>query len=115
MLGKLRILAGAAAVALAATGLLGFPTNASATSSGGDRLVVDELTLGDTAMTQLRSSFYDQIEARYAPGSWAPLRMELSDADLAVMGLPSRAELQAADLSRPVVIPAGNKGGGGGS
>jgi hypothetical protein len=114
MLGK-RILAGAAAAALATIGigLGGLSTGATATSSD-ERLVVDELRLSDAAMTQLRDSFADQIESHYAPGSWAPLRMELSDADLAAMGLPSRAELQAADLSRPVVIPAGRKGGSGG-
>jgi hypothetical protein len=118
LLGKLRILAGALAVALATIGLSGFTTGASASASA-DRLVVDEFRLSDASMAQLRSSFYDQLEAKYAPGSWAPLRMELGDADLAVMGLPSRAELQAADLSRPVVIPAkgggGSGGGGGGS
>jgi hypothetical protein len=112
MLGKLRILAGAVAVALATVGLVGFHAGASANSS--DRLVVDEYRLSDASMAQLRDSFYDQIEARYAPGQWAPLRMELGDADLAAMGLPSRAELQAADLSRPVVIPAKGGGGGGG-
>src|SRR4051794_41107448 len=112
LLGK-RFLAGAAAVALATIGLSGFRTGASA--SGNERLVVDELRLRDASTAQLRDSFYDQIEARYAPGSWAPLRMELGDADLAAMGLPTRDELQHADLSRPVVVPArgGGKSGGG--
>jgi hypothetical protein len=116
MLGNLRLLAGAAAVALASVGLLGTGAHASAsTGRGSETLVVDELRLSDASMAQLKDSFYDQIEARYSPGQWAPLRMELGDADLAAMGLPSRAELQAADLSRPVVIPArgGGKGGGG--
>jgi hypothetical protein len=110
MLGKRAILAGAITVALATIGLTGFHSPATAS----DRLVVDEFRLSDAATTQLRDSFYDQIEAKYAPGSWAPLRMELGDADLAAMGLPSRAVLQSADLSRPVVIPAA-KGGRGGS
>ena len=113
LLGK-RSFVGAAVVALACIGLFGLPTPATASVSS-DRLVVDEFRLSDTAMSQLRGSFYDQIEAKYPVGSWAPLRMDLTDADLAVMGLPSRAELQAADLSRPVVIPArgGGKAGGG--
>jgi hypothetical protein len=105
LLGK-RFLAGAAAVALATIGLGGLSTGATA-SSGGERLVVDEFRLSDAAITTLRDSFVDRIEATYPVGSWAPLRMELDDADLAVMGLPSRAELRAADLSRPVVIPGG--------
>lgn len=112
LLGK-RFLAGAAAVALATIGLGGLSTSATA-SSGGERLVVDEFRLSDAAMTSLRDSFVDRIESTYPVGSWAPLRMDLDDADLAVMGLPSRAELQAADLSRPVVIPAGKGGGGSG-
>ena len=115
MLGKLRYLAGAAAVALVSTILLvPHAATASSSSSSSERLVVDELVLSDSAMTHLRSSFADQIEENHPMGSWAPLRMELSDGDLAVMGLPSRAELQSADLSRPVVIPAGRKGDGGG-
>src|SRR4051794_5643519 len=109
-MGKIRLYAGAVAVALVSIGLFGTGAHATGVSSGGDRLVVDEFRLGDAAMTQLKDSFYDQIEAKYAPGQWAPLRMELGDADLAAMGLPSRSALQAADLSRPAVFAAGKKG-----
>lgn len=111
MLGKRGFFAGAIAVALATIGLSALQVPATAS---GERLVVDELVLSEAATEQLRTSFHDQIEANHAPGEWAPLRMELGDADLAAMGLPSRAVLQTADLSRPVVIPAA-KGGGGGS
>src|SRR5688500_12155040 len=106
-LGK-RVFAVATALVVASVtiGLFGIEGPASAS----ERLVVDEFTLSDSSLGLLRESFYDQVEASHAPGDWAPLRMELSDADLAVMGLPSRAVLQSADLSRPVVVPAA-KGG----
>lgn len=108
MLGK-RVFAGAAAAVLATIGLSGFNSPAIAK----DELVLDEFVLPDASMAQLRESFYDQVEASYAPGDWAPLRMELGDADLAAMGLPSRQALQSADLSRPVVIPTAKGGSGG--
>ena len=109
MLGK-RFLACAAALALAFIGLFGLRSSVTASET----LVVDELRFSDSVASQLRESFYDQIEAKYAPGEWAPLRMELGDAELALMGLPSKQTLLSTDLSRPIAFPAAKGGGGGG-
>lgn len=63
-----------------------------------------EFTLPSATLDELRDRFVERTLDRYPQGSWAPMKMELTDADLELMGLPSRRELLRADLSRPTVF-----------
>jgi hypothetical protein len=76
-------------------------------------VTVSEFTLSAQKMDTLRDHFFDQVEAKYAKGTWAPMRMELGDADLALMGLPDRATLLARRASakgKPQPQPAASDG-----
>jgi hypothetical protein len=57
-------------------------------------------------MTQLREDWTNRILATHQPGTWAPLKMELSDRHLDMMGLPSAATLRAMDFSKPTAFHA---------
>lgn len=86
--------------------------------SASKTLVVDEFKIAPDKLDALRSRFFDQIEAKYPAGSWAPLRMELGDAELALMGLPNKATLLANRYAKPTTFEmakGGGKPGGGGS
>lgn len=80
-------------------------------------LEISEYKLSAEKLDALRSRFFDQIEAKYPAGSWAPMRMELGDAELALMGLPNKATLLANRYAKPTTFEmakGGNGGGGGG-
>src|SRR4051812_31345165 len=51
---------------------------------------VREFKLASARIDALQTRFVNQIQARYPQGSWAPMRYELSNRDLRLMGLPSR-------------------------
>jgi hypothetical protein len=86
---------GLAGLALLLAGAVAAPTQAHAQPRAKRQVAVGEFTLPAPAMETLRQRWLDQIEAKYAPHTWAPLRMELSNDDLALMGLPSREALLA--------------------
>lgn len=98
--------AGLVALALLLIGAFTLPAAESAPTT----LTIGEYRLSDAKLDTLRRHFFDQIQAKYAPGTWAPLRMELSDADLALMGLPDRATLLAHRYSTPTVFRSQGKG-----
>jgi hypothetical protein len=69
---------------------------------------VGEFRLPDRNIDQLRNRFADQIESRYARGTWAPMKYELSNRDLRLMGLPSKKVLLAHRYKRPTAVyPSG--------
>ena len=59
--------------------------------------------LSDAARAQLKAEFIQQTRAKYAEGTWAPLRMDLNDRQLRLMGLPSSKMLRRG-FSRPTVV-----------
>jgi hypothetical protein len=79
-------------------------TSTTSASTANQPLAISEFTLSQQKLDTLRDHFFDQVEAKYPAGSWAPLRMELSDQDLAIMGLPDRATLQAHRYSTPTTF-----------
>jgi hypothetical protein len=88
-----------------------------------DAVVVDEFRLSDSVLATLRSRWVDQLVTKYGVGNWAPLRMELEDEDLALMGLPSKAKLLSQRYPEPTAfdengnaypVAKGGNGGGGG-
>jgi hypothetical protein len=108
-------------VALSLLALIAAPTAAAKTRT----YKLGEFTLPGARIDQLRDRFVNQIEARYPAGSWAPMKYELSNRDLALMGLPSKKVLLSQRYKRPTAVyPSGRmvrlstkagrgKGGGG--
>lgn len=67
-------------------------------------LGVGEYVLPDDVTCELRERWGQQLVEKYGTGVWAPMRMELSDEDLALMGLPARAWLQDHEFPEPTAI-----------
>jgi hypothetical protein len=96
---------------------------AVAASAQARLVVLREYRVDAARMATLRQHWVDQLTARYPAQSWAPMRMELSDADLHLMGLPPRRVLLAHRYRVPTaLLPSGRmvrlgpsrKGGGSG-
>jgi hypothetical protein len=69
---------------------------------------VGEWRLPDRSMDQLRNRWANQIESRYARGTWAPMKYELSNRDLKLMGLPSKKVLLRHRYRTPTAVyPSG--------
>jgi hypothetical protein len=97
----------AGALALALTGWVTSGAHATAVPSTDDApAVIDELRLSDAAMGQLRDHWVDQLEATYGDGTWAPMKMTLDDADLALMGLPPKHVLTSHRYAQPTWFDA---------
>jgi hypothetical protein len=62
---------------------------------------VGEFKLPNARMKTLRSDWVKQILRHNEKGSWAPMRFELSNRDLRLMGLPSRKVLLSHRYRRP--------------
>src|SRR6266511_5804782 len=54
-----------------------------------------EYKLSAGKLDALRTDWIDQLLARHARNGWAPMRFNLTDRDLRLMGLPSRRVLTA--------------------
>jgi hypothetical protein len=65
---------------------------------------IDEFKLSEQAAGELRARWADKILAKHSLGTWAPMRMELDDEDLALMGLPSERVLMASRYDRPTKV-----------
>lgn len=83
----------------------------AAAQSGQAPVVLHEYQLSTSAMDQLRTHWIDQLESRYRPGTWAPMRMTLDDADLALMGLPSKQWMLHHHFAQPTVVKRTADGG----
>src|SRR5215213_3952167 len=69
---------------------------------------VGEYKLSKSRTTALRSDWVNQIQRRYPEGTWAPMRYELSNRDLRLMGLPSKRVLLSHNYRRPTAfLPSG--------
>ena len=65
---------------------------------------VVEWTLPDARMAQLQERWADRMLATHARGTWAPMRFELTDRDLALMGLPPKRVLLKQRYSTPTAV-----------
>lgn len=98
---RIRLLAGAVAFACL---LVAAPATHAA-----QKLRLQPFELSDSQRTKLFDSWVSQIERRYSPGTWAPMKMELSDRDLRVLGLPPAEVLRRIDLSTPKMVSRSGK------
>ena len=84
-------------------------------------VTIGEFTLSPEKMDVLRERWLAQLTAKYGANTWAPMKMELSDADLALLGLPKADVLRAQRYAVPTSFQtkagngSGNGKGGGGS
>jgi hypothetical protein len=85
---------------------------------------IGEFKLSQGTTDTLRDRWLDRLVARYGTNTWAPLRTELSNADLRLMGLPPRKALLRNRYRTPTAVypsgkmvklasPKGGKGGKG--
>jgi hypothetical protein len=96
-------------LALAVVLALPVAAHAAPADAETDTLTFQEYRLPDAAMATLREQWLDDLRARHAPGTWAPLKAQVSDEQLALMGLPPADVLRSLDLSRPTMVDrAGN-------
>src|ERR1700759_210124 len=75
-------------------------------AQAGAAATVSEFRLPDATLGQLRTDWVNQILARYPAHTWAPMRFDLSDRDLALMGLPPRRVLAAHHYATPTAVHA---------
>jgi hypothetical protein len=75
-----------------------------ASSAPAKTVRIAEWKLPDARMAQLQDRWADQILAKYPQGSWAPMRYELSDADLRLMGLPPKRVLLRQRYRTPTAV-----------
>ena len=58
----------------------------------------------DAKLAVLKQRFIDQIRATHRDGEWAPMRFELSDRDLKLLGLPPREVLVKQRYRKPTAV-----------
>jgi hypothetical protein len=58
----------------------------------------------DAKLQQLRADFVKQVRAKYDDGDWAPLRMDLSNRHLRLMGLPPKRVLLKQRYRKPTKV-----------
>src|ERR1044072_2960423 len=63
-----------------------------------------EYTLSNGKLEQLRDHWVDQLRSQNSPGTWAPMRMELHNRDLRLMGLPSKRVLLSHRYRVPTAV-----------
>lgn len=85
------------AFALIAAGLQISPAAASDVS-------IREFTIEEDALCEIRDRWIANALREHPDGAWAELKLELTDADLAAMGLPSTGVLTSLDTSKPTFV-----------
>jgi hypothetical protein len=65
---------------------------------------ISEFRLPDSRLDALRNDWVDGLLARYPQGSWAPMRQELTNRDLRLMGLPSKRVLTSHRYRTPTAL-----------
>ena len=90
-------------VLLACLGFLA-PAMIAPAATAADELVVDGYDIDPDAFCALRELWTEQLLATYPAASWAPMRVELTDEMLALMGLPSREWLLSHRFPVPTMV-----------
>jgi hypothetical protein len=88
----------ALAMLLVALGLQG------GTVSAASQVEISEFKLDEDALCDFRDKWIDDILETHRPGTWAKMKFELSDRQLARAGLPSREILASHDYSKPTLV-----------
>lgn len=65
---------------------------------------IGEYAIPEDAMCRLQEKWWAQLVERHGVGAWAPMRMELDDEALGLMGLPPRAVLLDRSFDEPTLV-----------
>ena len=65
---------------------------------------VGEYAISEEAMCAIREQWLDQLASTYPADSWAPLKVTLTDEQLALMGLPNTAWLTSHRFAEPTAV-----------
>lgn len=76
----------------------------AAAPAGAKTIELREFTLSAAQTEQLRERWVERILRTHRAGTWARMKMRLTNADLKLMGLPSRKQIRSADLSKPTAF-----------
>lgn len=96
---NLRLALGAlVAATLVTIPLLGGATAVEETAAIGEYVVPDDV------MCKIREQWGEKLLATYGEGSWAPMKVELDDGQLKMLGLPSASWLQARSFDEPTAV-----------
>lgn len=99
---------------------------AAVPASAAPRVKLREARLSAATNQKLTDRWYDQLSAKYGVGNWAPMRFNLGNRELSLMGLPSKSYLVKNRFRKPTFVstaagkgggkgkPGGGSGGGGG-
>jgi hypothetical protein len=66
-----------------------------------------EYKLSASKLSQLRTDWVDQLQAKYGNHTWAPAKFDLGDKDLKLMGLPSKKVLTSHRYTTPTAVVGG--------
>lgn len=94
------------ALAVSVTAAVAFPFVGASGADAATQKKVDlkPYTLSGNALRVLKADFIRQIRSKHAEGTWAPMRMELSDRHLKLMGLPPREVLVKQRYRKPTQV-----------
>src|SRR3954462_11428310 len=70
---------------------------------------IGEYKVSQSRMDQLQRNWVNQIYAHHSLGTWAPMKMNLTDRDLALMGLPPKRVLTAHRYRTPTAFYPGGR------
>src|SRR3954451_5095122 len=88
--------------------LAAFALFALTASSAQARVVsIGEYTLSNAKLEQLRSDWVAQLQSRYGNHTWAPMKFDLGDKQLKLMGLPSKSVLTSHRYKTPTAVVGG--------
>jgi hypothetical protein len=76
---------------------------ASGAGASGD-LSLTEFRPDPDAMCEVTEEWHEQLLATHEPGTWAPLKFEPTDEQLAKLGLPSSEILNSRDYAQPTIV-----------
>lgn len=95
--------AGQAGFAIALSGLLAMPVGGL--GDPGRQLVgIDEFRIDEDAFCRIRELWVEELLATHPEGTWAPMKVELTDEMLRLMGLPSAEVLLAQRYPVPTAV-----------
>ena len=69
-----------------------------------EEIQIGEYTISPEAMCAIRHQWIEDLVATYPEGSWAPLKVTLTDEQLAMMGLPSTEWLLSHQFPEPTAV-----------
>ena len=90
-----------AVVAIAGTGAAAAPGPTGAPALD---VAIEEFKPSAQTMDTLRARWERRLQATHRPGTWAQMKMRLTDSDLALLGLPPSRVLQSQRFDQPTML-----------